>query len=56
MRSIIDRLGLRIEGPPEATRPPRPLAQRLGWFIALWCAGAVAVAAIAYGLRALILL
>ena len=30
---------------------PRPLAQRLLWFAALWLAGVCAVAVIAFGLR-----
>jgi hypothetical protein len=30
---------------------PRPLAQRLLWFAALWLGGVATVAAVAYGLR-----
>jgi hypothetical protein len=30
---------------------PRPLAQRLAWFVALWLGGVGTVAIIAYGLR-----
>jgi hypothetical protein len=44
-----------IEGPPEEGEPPRPLGRRLLWFVALWVGSLVAVAAIAYALRALIL-
>ncbi|MFT3725838.1 MAG: hypothetical protein QM773_19925 [Hyphomonadaceae bacterium] len=44
-----------IEGPPEENDPRPPLASRLVWFVALWVAGAAAVAAVAYALRALIL-
>lgn len=44
-----------IEGPPEEGEPKRPLAQRLVWFVLLWLGGLAAVAAAAYGLRALIL-
>jgi hypothetical protein len=44
-----------IEGPPEAGDTPRPLGKRLLWFAALWVGGLVAVAALAYALRALIL-
>ncbi|MBI1238013.1 MAG: DUF2474 domain-containing protein [Alphaproteobacteria bacterium] len=44
-----------IEGPPEAGEARPPLRTRLGWFIALWIAGAISVAAAAYTLRALIL-
>ncbi|MBX3428240.1 MAG: hypothetical protein KF779_01520 [Hyphomonadaceae bacterium] len=44
-----------IEGPPEAGDAPRPLGKRLLWFVALWFGGLIAVAAVAYGLRALIL-
>jgi hypothetical protein len=42
-----------IEGPPEEGDPRRPLGKRLLWFIALWAGSLLAVAAIAYGLRAL---
>ena len=44
-----------IEGPPEAGEPRRPLGKRVLWFAALWLGGLIAVAVIAYGLRALIL-
>jgi hypothetical protein len=44
-----------IEGPPEAGEAPPPLGKRLLWFVALWCGGLIAVAALAYALRALIL-
>ena len=30
---------------------PRPLAQRLLWFVALWLGGVGSVAIVAYGLR-----
>ncbi len=43
-----------IEGPPEEGEAPRPLGARLLWFVALWIGGLVAVAAVAYALRALI--
>jgi hypothetical protein len=42
-----------IEGPPEEGEPRAPLGKRLLWFVALWCGGLIAVAAVAYGLRAL---
>lgn len=44
-----------IEGPPEEGAVKRPLGKRLLWFVALWIGGLVAVAAVAYSLRALIL-
>ena len=44
-----------IEGPPDDGEPKRPLAKRLAWFVALWLASLIVVAAVAYGLRALIL-
>ena len=44
-----------IEGPPEAGDAPRPLGKRLLWFVALWFGGLIAVASLAYALRALIL-
>jgi len=44
-----------IEGPPEPGEARRPLGKRLLWFVALWFGGLIAVAAVAYGLRALIL-
>ena len=33
-----------------------PLGRRLAWFAALWLAGLVVTAAVAYGLRALLFL
>lgn len=30
---------------------PRPLAVRLGWFVALWMGSVAAVAAVAYAIR-----
>jgi hypothetical protein len=44
-----------IEGPPEQGDPKPPLGTSLLWFVALWVGGLVAVAAVAYALRALIL-
>jgi hypothetical protein len=44
-----------IEGPPEEGEARRPLGKRLLWFAALWLGGLIAVAAVAYALRALIL-
>ncbi|GIK48442.1 MAG: DUF2474 family protein [Hyphomonadaceae bacterium] len=44
-----------IEGPPEAGEARRPLGKRLLWFAALWLGSLLAVAAVAYALRALIL-
>lgn len=44
-----------IEGPPEADDAPRPLGKRLLWFVVLWVGSLVAVAGVAYALRALIL-
>jgi hypothetical protein len=44
-----------IEGPPEAGEARRPLGKRLLWFVALWVGSLLAVAAVAYALRALIL-
>ena len=43
-----------IEGPPEEGEEWRPLGRRLLWFAALWCGSLVAVAAVAYVLKALI--
>lgn len=43
-----------IEGPPEPGAVPKPLIQRLGWFAGIWLASLAVVAAVAYGLRALI--
>ena len=47
--------------PPTTDREPdgdgqAPLGRRLAWFAALWLAGLVATAAVAYGLRALLFL
>jgi hypothetical protein len=44
-----------IEGPPEEGEPLKPLGKRLLWFVVLWCGSLLAVAAVAYSLRALIL-
>jgi hypothetical protein len=44
-----------IEGPPEEGETRRPLGKRLLWFVALWLGGLIAVAVVAYGLRASIL-
>ncbi|MEZ5961729.1 MAG: hypothetical protein R3C30_15105 [Hyphomonadaceae bacterium] len=44
-----------IEGPPEEGDARRPLGKKLLWFVALWFVGLISVAALAYGLRALIL-
>lgn len=44
-----------IEGPPEPGDPKQRLGKSLIWFAALWVGGLVAVAAVAYALRALIL-
>lgn len=44
-----------IEGPPEEGDARRPLGKRLLWFVTLWFGGLIAVAAVAYALRALIL-
>lgn len=44
-----------IEGPPEDEEQRRPLGKRLLWFVAIWVASLIAVAAVAYSLRALIL-
>ncbi len=49
MRPIIEP-----EGPPEPGAPRRPLPAALAWFAVLWLASLTAVAALAYGLRALI--
>jgi hypothetical protein len=43
-----------IEGPPEPGEQ-RPLRRRLLWFAGLWIASLALVAAVSYGLRALIL-
>lgn len=44
-----------IEGPPEEGDAPTPLGKRLLWFVALWLGSLIAVGAVAYGLRALVL-
>ncbi|MGD9980803.1 MAG: DUF2474 domain-containing protein [Hyphomonadaceae bacterium] len=44
-----------IEGPPEEGEARRPLGKRLLWFVALWLGGLIAVAAVSYALRTLIL-
>jgi hypothetical protein len=44
-----------IEGPPELGEAPRPLGKRLLWFAVLWVGSLMVVAAVAYGLRALML-
>jgi len=44
-----------IEGPPEPGAPQGPLWRRLAWFVALAAGGMGVTAAVAYGLRALIL-
>ncbi|MDB5565178.1 MAG: hypothetical protein JWP84_1744 [Tardiphaga sp.] len=36
---------------PAPQEKPRPLAQRLLWFVALWAGGVGTVAIIGYGLR-----
>ncbi len=46
---------LTIDGPPEAGDAKQPLGKKLLWFVALWCGSLLAVAAVAYALRALIL-
>ena len=46
---------LTIDGPPEEGDAKQPLGKRLLWFVALWCGSLLAVAAVAYALRALIL-
>jgi hypothetical protein len=38
----------------EGEDPPRSRAKRLGWFVALWIAGVLAVAAVAYAIRLII--
>lgn len=37
------------------TERERPLAQRLGWFVALWLGGVAVVGAVAYAIRAVLL-
>lgn len=44
-----------IEGPPDEGEALGPLGKRLAWFIVLWLGGLATVAAIAYGLRSLLL-
>ena len=44
-----------IEGPPEDGEAPRPLGERVLWFVVLWIGSLAAVAAVAYALRSLIL-
>lgn len=44
-----------IEGPPEEGEARPPLGKRLVWFAMLWAGSLIAIAAVAYGLRALIL-
>jgi len=44
-----------IEGPPEEGEARPPLGKKLLWFVALWFGGLIAVATLAYALRALIL-
>ena len=34
--------------------PPRPLWQRLAWFVGLWVASVATVGMVAYGIRAMI--
>jgi hypothetical protein len=46
---------LTIDGPPEEGEAKQPLGKKLLWFAALWCGSLLAVAAVAYSLRALIL-
>ena len=43
-----------IEGPPDADEPRAPLGHRLIWFVGLAVAGSLAVAAVAYALRAML--
>ena len=43
-----------IEGPPEPGDPPRPLWSKLAWFAGLAVASSLAVAVVAYGMRAVI--
>ena len=44
-----------IEPPPGPGEPLAPLGRRLAWFAGLALASSAATAAVAYGLRALIL-
>ena len=43
-----------IEPPPGEDEPLPPLMHRLGWFIGIALASTVAVAAVAYALKALL--
>lgn len=43
-----------IEGPPAEGETLAPLGRRLLWFAALWIGSLIAVAAVAYALKALI--
>jgi predicted cobalt transporter CbtA len=43
-----------IEPPPEPGAPLAPLARRLAWFFGLAIASALAIAGVAYALRALL--
>ena len=36
---------------PAPQQTPRPLMQRLGWFVALWAGGVATVAIVGYGIR-----
>lgn len=42
-------------GPPEAREGKPRLSSRLVWFAALWLGGLIAVGAVSYALRALIM-
>ena len=44
-----------IEPPPEPGAPLPPLWKRLAWFVGLAVGASAATAAVAYGLRALII-
>ncbi|WP_337187367.1 hypothetical protein [Phenylobacterium sp.] len=44
-----------IEPPPEDGAAPSPLWRRLAWFVGLAVAGTSATAAVAYGLRSLLM-
>ena len=39
----------------DETPQERSLPAKLGWFVALWCAGVLTVTVVAYGIRAMIL-
>jgi hypothetical protein len=43
-----------IEGPPEPGAPSPPLWRRLAWFVGIAVASSLAVAAVAYALKALL--